>query len=81
MFPAFFKTHPTFDIRPGLSKITAPLLVIQGRQDPGGEANVMEINQLVKDSKLKFIERCGHMPELEKPAETWKLIKEFLGDH
>ena len=78
VFPAFFKAHPVFDIRPRLSRIIAPLLIIQGRQDPGGEANVMEINQLVKGSKLKFIERCGHMPELEKPAETWKLIYEFL---
>lgn len=81
VFPAFFKAHSQFDVRPRLSKITAPLLIIQGRQDPGGEANVMEINQLIKSSKLKFIERCGHMPELEKPAETWKLINEFLSFH
>ena len=66
-------------MRPLLTNIKASLLIIQGRQDPGGEANVIEIQNLVKKSELRFIERCGHMPEIEKPAETWKHVYRFLG--
>lgn len=79
VFPAFDQSHPGFDVRPLLKNISAKVLLIQGRQDPGGDANVIETHQLIKNSKLVFIERCGHMPELEKPVETWKYINEFLG--
>lgn len=79
VYPAFFKAHPTFDIRPLLQKISANVLIIQGRQDPGGEANVIEMQQLIKQATLKFIERCGHSPEVEKPNETWPLVYKFLG--
>lgn len=79
VMPAFFSAHPKFDLRPLLPLISARVLIIQGRQDPGGEENVIEMNRRIKNSTLKFIERCGHMPEIEKPEETWKLIYEFLG--
>lgn len=77
--PAFFKAHPNFDIRPLMQKISANVLIIQGRQDPGGEANVIEMQQLIKQATLRFIERCGHSPEVEKPNETWHLVYKFLG--
>lgn len=79
VFPAFFKAHPTFDIRHLLQKISAHVLIIQGRQDPAGEANVIEMQQGIKHATLKFIERCGHSPEIEQPNEVWPLVYKFLG--
>jgi proline iminopeptidase len=76
--PAFFKAHPNFDIRPLLKNITAPVLLMQGRQDLAGEANVYEAHLLMKNSVLKFFNRCGHFPLEEKPSEAWPILIEFL---
>jgi proline iminopeptidase len=76
--PAFLKAEPSFDLRPKLRAIDAPVLLVQGRQDLAGEANVYEAHLLIKNSTLKFINRCGHMPWLEQPAQTWQIVNEFL---
>ena len=75
---AFLKAEPRFDLRPQLKRITAPVLLLQGRQDLAGEANIFEAHLLIKNSILKFIDKCGHIPWLEQPAETWKIVNEFL---
>ncbi len=76
--PAFRKAEGTFDLRPKLKAITAPVLLVQGRQDLAGEANIYEAHLLIRNSTLKFINRCGHMPWLEQPEQTWKMVNEFL---
>ena len=76
--PAFVKAEPNFDLRPKLKAITAPVLLLQGRQDLAGEANIYEAHMLIKNSALKFINKCGHMPWLEQPEQTWKIVNEFL---
>jgi proline iminopeptidase len=78
VIPAFLKAEGDFDLRPQIRAITAPTLLVQGRQDLAGEANIDEVHQLIKGSRLEFIDKCGHMPWLERPAETWKIVKEFL---
>ena len=76
--PAFLKAEGKYDIRPKLKTITAPVLLLQGRQDLAGEANVCEAHSLIKNSTLTFIDKCGHMPWLEKPEQTWKIVDDFL---
>ena len=76
--PAFLKTEGKYDIRPTLKTITAPVLLLQGRQDLAGEANICEAHSLIKNSTLAFIDKCGHMPWLEQPEQTWKIVDEFL---
>jgi proline iminopeptidase len=76
--PAFVKAEAAFDLRPKLKAITAPVLLAQGRQDLAGEANIYEAHLLIKSSTLSFINRCGHMPWLEQPEQTWKVVNEFL---
>jgi proline iminopeptidase len=76
--PAFLKAEGKYDIRPKLRTITAPVLLLQGRQDLAGEANVYEAHLLIKNSKLAFIDKCGHMPWLEQPEPTWKIVSDFL---
>jgi proline iminopeptidase len=75
---AFVQAEPQFDLRPLLRSISAPVLLLQGRQDLAGEANLYEAHLLIKSSVLTFINQCGHMPWLEKPAETWKATDDFL---
>src|SRR5438093_7335601 len=40
--PAFLKAEGKYDIRPTLGTIAAPVLLLQGRQDLAGEANICE---------------------------------------
>jgi proline iminopeptidase len=76
--PAFLKAEGNFDLRPKLKAIKAPVLLLQGRQDLAGEANICEAHLLIKNSTLTFINKCGHMPWLEQPEQTWKIVNEFL---
>jgi proline iminopeptidase len=76
--PAFLKAEGKYDIRPKLKSIVAPVLLLQGRQDLAGEANVCEAHSLIKNSTLMFIDKCGHMPWLEQPEQTWKIVDDFL---
>jgi proline iminopeptidase len=76
--PAFLNAEGKYDFRPKLKTITAPVLLLQGRQDLAGEANICEAHSLIKNSTLAFIDKCGHMPWLEQPEQTWKIVDEFL---
>jgi len=75
---AFLQAEGNYDLRPKLRDITGPTLLLQGRQDVAGEANICEAHQLIRGSTLKFIDQCGHMPWIEKPEQTWKVVNEFL---
>jgi proline iminopeptidase len=76
--PAFLQAEGHYDVRSKLRSISAPVLLLQGRQDLAGEANVCEAHSLISKSKLSFIDKCGHMPWLEQPEQTWKIVGEFL---
>lgn len=59
--------------------IKIPTLIIWGQQDPivPFEHAEMLSNQ-IKNSMIKTIESCGHIPQEEVPAETFKAIYDFL---
>ena len=44
--------------------------IIQGRQDPIGESTVYEIKDLLPQSQIHFIEKCGHFPWLENENQV-----------
>jgi proline iminopeptidase len=76
--PAFLTAEGKYDFRYKLKSITAPVLLLQGRQDIAGEANILEAHSLIKTSTVAFIDRCGHMPWMEQPEQTWKIVHDFL---
>jgi proline iminopeptidase len=76
--PAFLQAEGNYDFRPKLKTITAPVLLLQGRQDLAGEANILETHSLIKNSTVAFIDKCGHMPWLEQPEQTWRVVYDFL---
>lgn len=64
-----------------LSKFRAPVYIIQGRQDPVGESTAYETRQIIPQSKIFFIEKCGHLPWLENDisaARFYELIRNAL---
>ena len=67
-----------YDARPGLRKLTCPVLIVQGHQDPVGDLTAEEIHGAIAGSQLTFLGRCGHYPWVERPDEFTRTVAEFL---
>jgi len=64
-----------------LHQIKAPTLLIWGKQDAVTPPFVAEkFHELINNSRLHFIDKCGHAPMMEQPEEFNKHLKEFLID-
>lgn len=61
------------------SDIRIPTLIIWGRQDTVIPLrNGIRLNNDIKTSKLCIVENCGHIPQEERPEETYACINEFI---
>jgi pimeloyl-ACP methyl ester carboxylesterase len=68
----------TYDVAPRLTRITAPTLVILGSRDtvvPCSEGQL--VAKRILGSQLAVL-RAGHLVTDERPAETLRLVEEFL---
>lgn len=64
-----------------LSGVKQPTLIIWGREDGLTPLEMGErFNKGIAGSKLLIIEKCGHVPQLEKPEEFNAALLKFLGD-
>jgi sigma-B regulation protein RsbQ len=62
-----------------LDQITAPVLVIHCTQDeivPYEEGG--HLHHMLKNSTLKLLENCGHLPHEEAPEATLEAMWRFL---
>ena len=67
------------DSRPTLATIRIPTLVAVGEQDVlTPVADSLEIHRGIAGSHLHLFSHCGHLPALEKPAETSALLRQWL---
>jgi pimeloyl-ACP methyl ester carboxylesterase len=67
-----------FDIRPLIHKIQAPLMAIQGVDDPYGTlAQIDEIALLANQTQLIKLENCGHNPHKDQPEAVLQALKYF----
>jgi 3-oxoadipate enol-lactonase len=64
------------DLRAGLEKVKAPVLVIHGRQDPLESAE--EVHESFPGSKLEMLDDAGHFPWLEQPEKFFAAVDSFL---
>ncbi len=68
------------ELAAGLGSVTAPALIIWGRQDriiPVEHAHIC--HERLPGSRLEIFDNCGHMPQLEHPDRFNVLVLEFLG--
>ena len=71
----------SFDIRDDCARITAPLLAIQGEDDPYGTmAQIDEIAARVPQAVRLKLSRCGHSPHRDQPTAVEAAIERFLAD-
>ncbi len=62
-----------------LPGIRTPTLIVWGRQDAIVPLDSGELyHRAIKGSRLATIDDCGHMPEMERPAEFATLVRDFL---
>ena len=67
------------DLRSGLEKVKADVLIIGGDKDPICPLNSLYyLSEKIKGSKVEFFKDCGHLPFLTHPERFNKLVKEFL---
>jgi proline iminopeptidase len=63
-----------------LNEIKVPTLVLAGRDDflfpPEHQA---QLAAAIPDARLRIIERAGHNPQAEQPAELFAALRQFLG--
>jgi len=68
-----------FDIREECSRITAPLLLIQGLNDEYGTMRQLdEIARVVPHARQLRLAACGHSPQRDQPGQTVEAIADFL---
>lgn len=64
-----------------IGRIAAPTLLIWGREDivtPPEAA--MELNAKIRDSRLCWLDKCGHAPMIERPDEFAEALIDFLAE-
>ncbi len=62
-----------------VAKITAPTLLVWGNNDTITPPFVgEEFHKLIPNSKLLFIDECGHAPMMEQPEEFNRYLNDFL---
>ncbi|MBL8554857.1 MAG: alpha/beta fold hydrolase [Phenylobacterium sp.] len=67
------------DNRPSLGAIACPTLLIHGAQDGiTTDAHQAEILAGVPGARLEAIDDCGHLPTLERPATTNRILAAWL---
>ena len=62
-----------------LDKVTAPTLLVWGKQDTITPPFVGEqFHELIADSELHFIDECAHAPMMERPEKFNQIMGNFL---
>ena len=70
-----------FNLHDRLPAITAPTLLVWGKQDSITPVEVGEIfAQRLPRARMFVLDRCGHAPNIEQPEELNRLTEEFLAE-
>ena len=54
------------------------IIIIRGRQDIVPVEAIFQLKELMPQTRVVFIERCGHFPHIEQPNEFFKILREAL---
>jgi proline iminopeptidase len=67
-----------YDCKESLRNFTRPVLIIQGRQDIVGDGTAYKAHEVLKNSRLVFINECVHYGWLEQKEQYKQEIDKFL---
>jgi pimeloyl-ACP methyl ester carboxylesterase len=70
------------DFDAAVAALRARTLIVWGREDAWVPlAHAERFAAAIPGARKVVLERCGHLPQEERPAETAAVIREFLGAH
>lgn len=70
---------PDRGLRQRLHRVAAPTLIVWGRNDKLVSATYADqFHSLIIDSSVTIIDECGHIPQVEKLADTVEAVDKFL---
>jgi proline iminopeptidase len=93
MLPVFFETtthnsemgnlmwrdlNTRYELKPGLSRYSGDCVIIRPRQDPVPAEAIYQIKELLPQTEIITIERCGHFPDYEKPEQFFRILRKVL---
>lgn len=67
----------TFDLRPDIKRLRLKTRIVHGRDDPIPAASSIDVGRAL-DTEVVFLDRCGHVPYVERSQELWEAIDPFL---
>ena len=77
---AVWESLEGFDLRPRLSEVRVPTLVIAGARDRAVTVErARELADALPQGKLLIIGKSGHYPFIEAPDEFLSGVRKFLG--
>lgn len=53
-------------------------IIIRPRQDTVPSEAIYQIKEILPQTRIFTIERCGHFPHLEQPKKFYKILREVL---
>lgn len=76
---AIAKSAIRHNISKELHKITIPVCLIWGKNDKVTPPDVaVEFHELLPNSELNWVDKCGHAPMMEHPGEFNQYLEKFL---
>ncbi|MBN1947994.1 MAG: alpha/beta hydrolase [Bradymonadales bacterium] len=76
---AYLKAAVEFDASAWLAEIHVPTLILWGDNDRIlWRSSAERLHENIRGAEIQIIEDCGHMPQIESPAEVIELVQAFL---
>jgi proline iminopeptidase len=76
---AILRSLGEFDLRPGVRRVTAPVLVLHGVADVVPLAGSRDWAASFPNARLLVMQRSGHLMHLEEPDAFFTAVEAFLG--
>lgn len=70
--------YPSAQLLDACHACEVPALLVHGSHDPRPQIGVVELSEHLPNSRFQRIEHAGHLPWVEQPDVTTRVIKDFL---
>ena len=68
----------SYDLKSSLNNYKGQCFIIRGIQDPVPAEEIYRIKEILPQTKILIIEKCGHFPDYEKPIELFAKLRKVL---
>ena len=69
---------PSAQLLDACDECEVPALLLHGSHDPRPDVGAVELSEHLPNARFELIEHAGHLPWVEQPDATTRLIKDFI---